>query len=145
MGIVALDDGTGRVELTLFNELFETSRTVLKEDQPLVAEGRVLQDDFTGGLRMTADAVWDLAAARDKFARGVRIVCNGGSSGPKLKELLAPYRRAGSGGCPVSVVYSNGAAACEIELGDDWRVTLQDGLIEGLHAWFKVDNVRVMY
>ncbi len=145
MAIVALDDGTGRIELTLFNEVFEASRAVLKEDQLLLADGRVVQDDFTGGLRVTADAVWDLAAARDKFARGVRVVCNGGSSGPKLKELLGPYRRAGKGGCPVSVVYSNGAAACEIELGDDWRVSLQDGLMEGLHAWFKLDNVRVIY
>lgn len=145
MGIVALDDGTGRVELTLFSEVFETSRTVLKEDQLLVAEGKVVQDDFTGGLRVTADAVWDQAAARDRFARGVRIVCNGGASGPKLRELLGPYRRSGNGGCPVCVVYANGAAACEIELGDDWRVSLQDGLMEGLHTWFKVDNVHVIY
>jgi DNA polymerase-3 subunit alpha len=142
---VALDDGTGRVELTLFNELFEASRGVLKEDQLLVAEGKVVQDDFTGGLRITADAVWDLAAARDNFARGMRITCNGGSGGPKLKELLGPYRRVGNGGCPVSVLYSNGTAACEIELGEDWRVSLQDSLMEGLHAWFKPDNVRVIY
>ncbi len=145
MGIVALDDGTGRVELTLFNELFEASRGMLKEDQPLVAEGKVLQDDFTGGLRITVDAVWDLAAARDRFARGMRITCNGGSSGPKLKELLGPYRSVGNRGCPVSVAYSNGAATCEIELGDDWRVSLQDGLMEGLYAWFQPDNVRVIY
>ena len=51
----------------------------------------------------------------------------------------------GNGGCPVSVVYSNGAATCEIELGDDWRVSLQDGLMDGLHAWFKADNVRIIY
>jgi DNA polymerase-3 subunit alpha len=145
MGIVALDDGTARVELTLFNELFEASRSVLKEDQLLVAEGKVVQDDFSGGLRITADAVWDLAAARDKFARAMRITCNGSSSGPKLKELLGPYRKGGSGGCPVSVLYSNGTAACEIELGDDWRVSLQDSLIDGLHACFTSDNVRVIY
>lgn len=145
MGIVALDDGTGRVELTLFNELFEASRGMLKEDQPLVAEGKVLQDDFTGGLRITVDAVWDLAAARDRFARGMRITCNGGSSGPKLKELLGPYRSVGNRGCPVSVAYSNGTATCEIELGEDWRVSLQDGLMEGLYAWFQPDNVRVIY
>jgi DNA polymerase-3 subunit alpha len=145
MAIVVLDDGSGRVELTLFNELFEANRAVLKEDQPLVAEGKVVQDDFTGGLRVTADAVWGLAAARDRFARAVRITCNGGSSGPKLKELLGPYRKIGNGGCPVSVVYSNGVAACEIELGEDWRVSLQDSLMDGLHAWFTPENVRVIY
>jgi len=145
MGIVALDDGTGRIELTLFNELFEASRGLLKEDQLLVSEGRVVHDEFTGGLRVTADAVWDLAGARNTFARAMRITCNGGSSGHKLKELLGPYRNGGRSGCPVCVVYSNGAAACEIELGDEWRVSLQDALIDGLHACFKPDNVRIVY
>jgi DNA polymerase-3 subunit alpha len=145
MGIVALDDGTGRVEITLFNELFEANRGLLKEDQFLVAEGKVVHDDFTGGFRVTADAVWDLAAARNRFARAMRITCNGGSSGPRLKELLGPYRNGGNGGCPVSVLYSNGNAACEIELGEDWRVSLQDALLDGLRASFKADNVRVVY
>jgi DNA polymerase-3 subunit alpha len=145
MGIVALDDGTGRIELTLFSELFEASRGLLKEDQLLIAEGKVIHDEFTGGFRVTADAVWDLAAARNAFARAMRITCNGGSNAYKLKELLGPYRRGGNGGCPVCVAYSNGSAACEIELGEDWRVSLQDSLMDGLHAWFKPGNVRVIY
>jgi DNA polymerase-3 subunit alpha len=142
MGIVTLDDGTGRIELALFSEHFEASRSMLREDQLLVAEGKVVQDDFTGGLRMTGDSVWDLTAARNKFARAMRITCNGSSSGLRLKELLGPYR---NGGCPVSVVYSNGTAACEIRLGDDWRVSLQDGLMDGLHACFAPDNVHLIY
>ncbi|MET0217573.1 MAG: DNA polymerase III subunit alpha [Burkholderiales bacterium] len=142
MGIVALDDGTGRIEITLFSELFEASRSLLKVDDLLVAEGRVVHDDFTGGFRLPADQIWDLATARDKFARCMRITCNGGSDGQRLKEVLGPYR---NGKCPVSVVYINGSARCEIELGDAWRVSLKDGLIEGLGAWLKPENVQVVY
>ena len=40
-----------------------------------------------------AEKIYDLNAARNRFARGVRLTCNGQSSAQKLKELLAPYRQ----------------------------------------------------
>lgn len=142
MGVVSLDDGTARVEVTLFSEMFEASRAALKEDQLLVAEGKVIHDDFTGGFRVTADKVWDLAAARERFARGMRITCNGGSNGQRLKEVLGPYR---NGSCPVSVLYANGSARCEIELGETWRVSLREELIDSLREWLDPANVQVLY
>ena len=142
MGIVSLDDGTGRVEVTLFSELFEATRGALKEDQLLIAEGKVICDDFTGGFRVMADKVWDLAAARERFARGMRITCNGGSNGQRLKEVLGPYR---NGCCPVSVIYANGSARCEIELGEAWRVSPRDQLIDSLREWLRPENVQVVY
>jgi DNA polymerase-3 subunit alpha len=56
--------------------------------------------------------------------------------------VLAPYR---SGRCPVQVVYYNKAALCEIELGEAWRVNLQNELIETLHGWLKPENVQIVY
>ncbi|HEV8260152.1 MAG TPA: DNA polymerase III subunit alpha, partial [Burkholderiales bacterium] len=145
MAVVVLDDGTARVELTIFNELFESRRNWLKEDQLLIVEGKASFDNFAQGLRLTADRLYDLAAARSRFARKVRLHCNGQSSGSKLKELLAPYRNTGDGGCPVSVVYSNDDAIAEIELGDAWRVKLEDGLINSLGDWIEPKNVQIVY
>jgi DNA polymerase III subunit alpha len=142
MAVVLLDDGNERIELTVFNELFEQHRQALKEDQLLIVEGKVAHDDFSGSLRISAERLYDLQSARNRFARGIRITCNGSSSGQKLKEVLAPYR---SGKCPVQVVYYNQAAACEIELGETWRVNLQDGLIETLHEWLTPENVKIVY
>ena len=142
MAVVLLDDGNARIELTVFNELFEQHRQALKEDQLLIVEGKVAHDDFSGGLRVSAEKLFDLQGARNRFARGIRITCNGGSSGHKLKEVLAPYR---SGRCAVQVVYCNQAARCEIELGEAWRVNLQDELIETLHGWLKPENVQIVY
>jgi DNA polymerase III subunit alpha len=142
MAVILLDDGHARIELTVFNELFEQHRHWLKEDQLLIVEGKVAHDDFSGSLRVSAENLFDLQNARNRFARGIRITCNGTSSGQKLKEVLAPYR---SGKCPVQVVYYNQAAACEIELGDAWRVNLHDELIETLHGWLKPENVQIVY
>jgi len=142
MAVILLDDGHARLELTVFNELFEQHRHWLKEDQLLIVEGKVAHDDFSGSLRVSAENLFDLQSARNRFARGIRITCNGTSSGQKLKEVLAPYR---SGKCPVQIVYYNNAAACEIDLGDAWRVNLHDELIETLHGWLEPENVQIVY
>ena len=142
MGVILLDDGNARVELTVFNELFEQHRHWLKEDQLLIAEGKVAHDDFSGSLRISADQLYDLQGARSRFAKAIRLTCNGESSGGRLRELLAPYR---SGSCPVSVVYSTRGAMCEIDLGDTWRVNLHDDLIRSLADWLKPENVKIVY
>jgi DNA polymerase-3 subunit alpha len=142
MAVVLLDDGNARIELTVFNELFEQHRHWLKEDQLLIVEGKVAHDDFSGSLRISAEKLFDLPTARNRYARGLRITCNGGSSGHKLQELLGPYR---AGKCPVQIVYYSKGASCEIQLGDEWRVNLHDDLIQSLSEWLKPENVQVLY
>jgi DNA polymerase-3 subunit alpha len=142
MAVILLDDGNARIELTVFNELFEQHRHWLKEDQLLIVEGKVAFDEFSGSVRISAEKVFDLQTARNRFARGLRITCNGASSGAKLREVLAPYR---SGNCPVQIVYYTRGATCEIELGDEWRVNLHDDLINSLSGWLEPENVQVLY
>ncbi|MGZ5115430.1 MAG: DNA polymerase III subunit alpha [Burkholderiales bacterium] len=142
MAVVLLDDGNARIELTVFNELFEQHRHWLKEDQLLIVEGKVAHDEFSGGLRISAEKLCDLPTARNLYARGLRITCNGDSSGRKLQEVLAPYR---AGKCPVQIVYYTKGATCEIQLGDEWRVNLHEDLIQSLSDWLKPENVQVLY
>ena len=93
-------------------------------------------------MRVNAEKIYDLSEARNRFARGVRLTCNGQSSGQKLKELLEPYR---NGTCPVSILYHNHVASCEIELGDAWRVNLSDNLLQSLGTWLSDENVKIVY
>ncbi len=144
MVIVLLDDSTAQVEVVVFNELFEQNRHLLKEDALLVIEGKVNRDDYSGGLRVTAERIYDLAGARTRFAQGLRLACNGQSSGNKLSELLAPYK-VESGGCPVWIEYCNQAARCQVRLGETWQVRLDDRLLESLGGWLKPESVNVVY
>ena len=142
MAVILLDDGSARIELTVFNELYEQYRHWLKEDQLLIVEGKVVHDEFSGSLRVSAVQLYDLQTARNRYARALRLTCNGESSGSRLRDILMPYR---NGSCTVSVVYSTRGAACEIDLGDAWRVSLQDELIRSLGSWLKPENVKIVY
>jgi DNA polymerase-3 subunit alpha len=154
MGVIQLADDSGRHEIVAFREVFERFRQKLKEDELLVLEVRLraarARASISGeaeagpdfGMRIEALNVLDLAEARNRFARGVQITCNGAASGSRLREVLAPYR---SGRCPVSIVYSNRDASCEIDLGEAWRVNLHEDLIKSLAERFSPENVRILY
>jgi DNA polymerase-3 subunit alpha len=143
MMAVVLDDGGAQVEVSVFNELFEKHRDKLKEDALLVVQGKVQRDEFIGGLRVTAEDLFDLAGLRARYAARLRLDMNGQADARRLMELLAPFRAAGA--CPVFVRYRNAGAACDLALGDAWRVRPEAPLIERLGAWLAPENVQVIY
>jgi DNA polymerase-3 subunit alpha len=149
MMMVVLDDGTAQLELSVFNELFEKHRDKIKEDRLLVVQGKVQRDEFINGLRVSAEDVLDLAAVRTRFAARLRIAMNGGTDkarDPKrLMDVLAPYRAAGEGGCPVLVHYENAGASCDVALGDAWKVRPDDVLLGELSAWLSPEAVQFQY
>jgi len=146
MAFVTLDDGKDRAEVLVFNETFDAHRHLLREDALLVAEVKVMQrlaeDGQTQGLRIVAETLYDLPAARRKFARALRLTCNGSSSGAKLLELIEPFK---SGSCAVTIRFQNDAANGEIELGEAWRVNLDDRLLGNLRESLSAENVQVVY
>ena len=145
MAIVMLDDAAAQVEVTVFNELWDAERAKIKEDELLLVEGRVQKDDYSGGLRISADRLYTLGEARSRYARLLRLNLNGGSrveSAERLRALLAPYR---GGVCPVRLAYRNDGAEAELTLPDTWRVRLDDDLLGALGDWLAPDNVKVVY
>jgi len=143
MAFVKLDDGNAQLDVMVGNELFIAQQALLKEDQLLIVEGKVSNDDYTGGLRVNARRLFDLAAARTANAQALKIFCNGQANAAKLRELLAPYQRRDA--CRVRVSYRNADAACEAELDDNWNVELREELLQGLREWLSEDNVKILY
>ncbi len=149
MMVVMLDDGTAQVEISVFNELFERNRDKLKEDALLVVSGRAQRDEFSGGLRVAADELLDLEALRTRYAARLKISMNGKTDekrdARRLQQVLAPYRATGSGACQVIVSYGNGKGACEVALGENWRVRPDSKLIADLGAWLAPENVELVF
>jgi DNA polymerase-3 subunit alpha len=143
MMVVMLDDGSAQVEISVFNELFERHREKLKEDSLLIVAGKVQNDEFSGGLRVSADELMDLDTLRSRYAALVRVSMNGQADARRLQQVLAPYRA--NPGCQVLVAYENGSANCEVVLGDSWRVRPDHQLIADLGAWLTPESVEVVY
>ncbi|MEQ1487937.1 MAG: DNA polymerase III subunit alpha, partial [Methylotenera sp.] len=148
MAIVTLDDGTTRIEVVVGSELLNQSQQLLKGDQLIIVEGRVSNDEFSGGVRVNARKLFDLPTLRNSKASFLKISCNGQADAEKLKALLAPYRKSASDeqrGCAVKVEYHNKSSKVELMLGNDWRVDLHEELIAGLTQWLSKSNVKILY
>jgi DNA polymerase-3 subunit alpha len=149
MMAVVLDDGTAQAEISVFNEQFEKHRDKLKDDRLLVVQGKVQRDEFSGGLRVSADDLLDLASLRARLGARLRIEMNGAADrtrDPKrLMDLLAPYRATGEGGCPVLVHCESAGASCDVALGDAWRVRPDEQMLGELSAWLSPEAVEFQY
>src|SRR5262245_8219571 len=145
MMVVMLDDGSAQVEISVFNELFEKHREKLKEDSLLVVAGKVQNDEFSGGLRVSADELMDLETLRGRYAALLKLSLNGQADARRLQQVLGPYRASGSGSCQVLVEYENEKAVCQLALGDSWRVRPDTQLISELGAWLTPEKVEVVY
>ncbi len=141
-----LDDGQGNVEVTVYNEVFDGVRNLLREDELVVVEAKVYSrtddDGQPQGLRVVAEHVYDLATIRRQRARALRISCNGGANAQRLFELLTPFR---NGECPIIVEYRNHGLGGELVFPEDWRVVPDSTLIAQLREWLDPDNVKVVY
>ena len=141
--IVALDDKTGVVEVTVYNEVFEANKNIFKEDEFLMVVGKVSEDRFNGGLRITAEKVFDIAASRIHYGHKLEMDLACTASTAKLAEVLAPYKN--PDGLPVSLRIKPQNVDCIVQLGDEWRVAPSDALKQALELTLGAKDVAVEY
>ncbi len=140
----ALEDHTGRLEVALFDEVFNQYAELLIKDEIIVVDGKVSIDDFSGGYRMTANSVMSLAGAKSRFARGLRITVQGPQESlcEDLQSTFAPYR---NGSAPVYLDYRNTRARASLELGSDWTVKPCEELVAALNELDTVSDACLLF
>jgi DNA polymerase-3 subunit alpha len=141
--IVQLDDKSGVVEVTIYNELLEQHKNVFREDEFLLVVGKVSEDRFNGGLRITAEKVFDIALARIQYGHKLEMDVSCDVSPAKLAEILQPYRH--NDGLPVSLRVAPQGIPCLLQLGDEWRVAPSDELKHALELQLGAKEVAVEY
>jgi len=152
MRIVEIDDGSAKLEITVFAELWDQHRHAIKVDDPLIVCAKIENDEFSGGYRGAASEILTLGNARARFSLGLRLKLTKAESTDaaapavtaKLKALLEPWRDARLG-CPLMLRLHRAGAECDIALPEGWRVRPEEDLIAALTEHFSPDAVEVMY
>jgi DNA polymerase-3 subunit alpha len=143
-GFIALEDHSGRIEASLFDDAWTLYAELLNKDEIVVLEGRVATDDFSGGYRMTVQKVMPLSDAKARFAKGVQISLRGPDETlcSALQSTFVPYRD-GSG--KIWLNYSNARARARLELGEEWNVKACEELVAALSELEMVSDARLVY
>ena len=151
MGSLVLDDRTGRIEVTVFSELYEQVRNLLVPDQILSVTGSLNFDEFRDAWSLRADLVRTFEEARESAADHLALVLD--LSAPQayaaglarleaLREILLTFR---DGDLPIRLVYRRPGARGELVLGSAWHVQPTDALLKRLRQLLGADAVKVSY
>ncbi len=142
MAVVTMDDGDAQIEMTVFNDEYERSRSWIREDELLVVKGRASLDEYSGNVRVSGEELFDFPSARSNFAQQLELRCDDKVSVAQLKKIFTPHR---DGKCVVHIHYRNQSACCQLRLGEAWQMTLHEDLLRDLRLLLKPENVSVIY
>ena len=143
--VFTLDDRSGRMEASMFEDVYQQYRSVLVKNAIVVVEGSVRFDEFIEGWRLTAKRVLDIEQAREQNGR--RIVLRWPEQPERnlvrtLEQTLKPFR---GGRCAVAIRYRSNEARADLVLSDEWCVKPTRELTERLARLFGNEGVRVLY
>jgi DNA polymerase-3 subunit alpha len=145
--ILTLDDGTGRLEAQLFEDVYLKYREIATKDALVVVEGMLRFDEFNDGWRVTARSVTDLRKMGEQQAREIVLTwprdrTDTAALQGRLAELLAAHR---PGPCAVTIRYAAAAARGDLKLAPEWAVRATGELREDLEGLLGRGSVDVKY
>ncbi len=144
MAIVTLEDRSGMLETVVNERLLDTVRTLLRDDELLVLQGRAQNDRFSGGLRFNVDAVWTLEQTRARLGRRIRMRVNGQADAGPLIDLARTHAAGDEGGLPLDVEVERGGAEATLRI-DRWRLRPGDDVLAALRELALGGRVQVVY
>jgi DNA polymerase-3 subunit alpha len=146
MAVLNIDDRSGRIEATLFGESYIQYRELLARDAILILEGTVANDDYSGALGMRVATVRSLEQAREAARAELTIAVAEEMVDEAFAERLHHLlQRARQGGCPVAFWYSQKEHCARLPLGERWRVSPSDELIQQLQECCGDGSVSLSY
>ncbi len=151
VAIFKLDDKTEVIEAVANEELLNANRDLLKDDELIIVMGKVQPDRFSGGMRLNVQQVWDLAGARCRFGKYLRVDVNG--SVPPVADVLRdfPVRRVASEagelpqGLTVRLNLHRERASGELDLGEAAKFYPTDAALERWRAAASEGRAVIVY
>ena len=144
-----LDDRSARLEVSLYEEIFQQHRDIIVKDAILIVDGTLRFDDFIEAWRLQAKSLMDIDRARERFARRLWLKWPAEFDGPqgmnRFEQVLKPHLR---GPCGVSIAVNRPEYSGRLNLGGTWSVHASRALLDkltdlvGRDGWYLVYGQR---
>lgn len=143
LAIIQVEDSSGSIDIVAFSEVFEPQQAYFSAGKMVVVEGELGQDDYTGGIRMTATALYRVDEARVRFAKCLALTLSKDDQAliPRIQSVLKIHQ----GDCVVQIRYANTHAKAAINLASEWRVMPSDELLLVLMELLEEGRVEMCY
>ena len=146
MAVISLDDGTARVEVTVYREVFERNLDKLVTESIVIIEGECSVDEFSGEHAVQASEIMTIDEARNRLARALVLSMSEAELAKtfvhELETMIAGHA---NGRCPIAIEYSRADSRARLKLGERWRVNVSEGLLDGLKRHLGAQHVHLEY
>lgn len=141
--ILCLEDKASKLDIVVFSEIDDALQTDIQVKQIWVVEGEISHDEYSGGVKMTANQLLSISEARTRFGRCLTLALTHESKAivPALQAML----KANKGDCLVQIDYSNQAANAILSLAPQWQVLPVDDLLRSLNELLGEGKARMTY
>ncbi|RYF36494.1 MAG: DNA polymerase III subunit alpha, partial [Comamonadaceae bacterium] len=151
LALFKLDDKSGTIDARADEALINANRNLLKEDELVIVMGKLQPDRFSGGLQLTVNQVWDLATARCRFGKYLKVAVNG--KAPDIQRLVRefPPRREMSEqgelvrGMHVRLAVRREQVTAELQLGEGARFFPSDAALASWMAQADRGLAEIVY
>ena len=141
-----LDDSSGRIEVSIWADIFDNYRSLLKKGQLLVVEGIVDRDEYGDkkSFKVIADKILTFDQARREYVKNVSIKLDNKFDQDSVIKFIKELAVSDEGN-EVLISYEAEEASAEIELPKDYLIDLKDENIKVLKSTFGKDNINLVY
>ncbi len=151
LAIFQLDDKSDAIEATADEALVNANRNVLKDDELVIVSGRLQPGRGGFEARFQVQQVWDLAAARCRFGKFLRVAVNG--TAPDIARLARDFpprtEMTEQGelrhGLPVRLTLARDGAEVELQLGERAKFFPTDAALASWTAQADAGQAAVVY
>ena len=142
-----LDDGSAKIEVSVWTDVFDKYRSLLKKGQVLIVEGVIEKDDYSDFVKhkMIAERIMTFDQARHEYIKNIRINLENDAKDTEvvvnsLKEIANSNE-----GNRVLISYKGDGAKADIALPSNFSVKLDDSSIKALGKRFGAENLEFVY
>jgi DNA polymerase-3 subunit alpha len=151
LALFKLDDKSDAIEATADENVFGPHKHWLRDDELVIVMAKLQPDRFSGGFRLNVNQVWDLATARCRFGKYLRVAVNGVA--PDITRIVHefPPKREMSEqgelvrGLPVRLLVQRDSAVAELQLGEQAKFYPSDAALASWMAQADKGLAQVVY
>ena len=159
MNNLMIDDGTGQIELTVFEDVYDTYRTCFKEDELLIAKiltkVQPANENFSGSTRHSVLNAMTMASARLRYAKSIHFEMTSNINLHNFKEkaqsYLKEHRPPNNGpvngnnqpsSLPMTADLFSESGVCQIQFPENWNLYPDDRTIQGFSNLLHVLGIQ---
>jgi DNA polymerase-3 subunit alpha len=151
LALFKLDDKSDVIEAAADESVFNPHRAWFKDDELIVVMAKLQPDRFSGGFRLNIQQIWDLATARCRFGKYLKVAVNG--TAPDIERLLRdfPARKEMSEqgelvrGLGVRLLVQRESAVAELQLGEQAKFFPSDAALASWMAQAHGGQAQIVY